>query len=445
MPKARFLVAALGVLPIACSSSGSSPSPASSCPAGLAAQMSSDTSGKTLAKIYQAHTPTPDEEKAVAALWIFMTVGADRGTLSDVFVASDLPQRVAKMSANYPGLVETCSSGSTGSTSAAITSCADFSCDANCYPDSPFLKDLKHEAINKIGEELSKYILGKCPIDRWYGIEAAMRQRAADMTVDVAVEGKDVTDTILGAFDIGDARKVEDLVGTAFTTTEGIGNAAVILGAGATVVELTELAGLAGTIWTVQGLASEFADDYSLVKSCWAFKADACGVNAPHLASGQCASNLANLATLVRVPNAPADQPCLYPCRGGNGGAGGATNAGGATGGGGTAATAGAAGASGGGSGVGGITGGGTTGMGGSTGTAGVLGAGGSPFDAGPPDAGDNSCCACNFDVYCTAFGQGGCWYCTNSTADSNGICQAPGLAAPGKCVCDPGLYQVCQ
>ena len=33
----------------------------------------------------------------------------------------------------------------------------------------------------------------------------------------------------------------------------------------------------------------------------------------------------------------------------------------------------------------------------------------------------------CNFDVYCTAFGQGGCWRC-----DCN------------RCSTDPGLYQAC-
>jgi len=406
--------------------------------------MSSDASGRALANIYQEHTPTADEEKAVAALWIFMAVGAHRGTLSDVFVASDLPQRVEKMAANYPGLLKTCPSGTTASTSAAITSCSDFSCNANCYPDSPFLKDLKKEVIKKIGEKLSTYILGKAPMDEWYGIEAAMRQQAADMTVNFSVAGADISEAIVSGFDLGDAHKVQDIVGAAFTTAEAAGNAAVLLGAGATAVELTQLAAVAGTLWTVQGLASEFTDDYNLVKACWAFKADACGANAPHLGTGQCASNFENLATLVRVPNAPVDQPCLYPCSGagGDGGAGGATGAGGASGGG-SAGTAGAAGSNGdGGSGAAG----GITGIGGSSGTAGSPGAGGSPFDAGPPDAGsDNSCCACNFDVYCTAFGQGGCWYCTNSTLDTGGICRAPGLAAPGKCTCDPTLYQVCQ
>ncbi|HEX2877997.1 MAG TPA: hypothetical protein VHO25_00535, partial [Polyangiaceae bacterium] len=58
----------------------------------------------------------------------------------------------------------------------------------------------------------------------------------------------------------------------------------------------------------------------------------------------------------------------------------------------------------------------------------------------------DNPCCDCVFDVYCTEFGQGGCWYCTESQIDADGNCMsAQGLAAPGPCMCDPELYQVCQ
>jgi hypothetical protein len=48
--------------------------------------------------------------------------------------------------------------------------------------------------------------------------------------------------------------------------------------------------------------------------------------------------------------------------------------------------------------------------------------------------------------VYCTAFGQGGCWFC-EQTAMVGGNCQGPvgSLIAPGACECDPFLYQVCQ
>ena len=65
-----------------------------------------------------------------------------------------------------------------------------------------------------------------------------------------------------------------------------------------------------------------------------------------------------------------------------------------------------------------------------------------------PPDAAiDNRCCACNFDVYCTIFGAGGCWYCSNSTYDADQNCTAPMgyLTSPGVCMCDPSIYQVCQ
>jgi hypothetical protein len=77
-------------------------------------------------------------------------------------------------------------------------------------------------------------------------------------------------------------------------------------------------------------------------------------------------------------------------------------------------------------------------------------GGGGSPGTAGGgvSDAGvDNRCCACNFDVYCTVFGAGGCWYCSNSTYDAQNVCIAPQnyLSSPGPCACDPTIYQVCQ
>jgi hypothetical protein len=58
----------------------------------------------------------------------------------------------------------------------------------------------------------------------------------------------------------------------------------------------------------------------------------------------------------------------------------------------------------------------------------------------------DATCCKCYFDVYCTVYGPGGCWYCSNSTYVGD-VCQAPYgyLTSPGSCECDPGLYEVCQ
>ena len=94
---------------------------------------------------------------------------------------------------------------------------------------------------------------------------------------------------------------------------------------------------------------------------------------------------------------------------------------------------------------------GGWVGFGGGTPDAGMDG--GIPdagTDGGTPDAGTDggslACCACSFDVSCTAFGAGGCWRCQNSTI-SGGVCQASStaLTSYGACVCDPTLYQVCQ
>jgi hypothetical protein len=58
----------------------------------------------------------------------------------------------------------------------------------------------------------------------------------------------------------------------------------------------------------------------------------------------------------------------------------------------------------------------------------------------------DNTCCSCIFDVYCTVYGPGGCWYCHNSIYVDD-VCVAPEgyLNAPGACTCDPELYVVCE
>ena len=67
--------------------------------------------------------------------------------------------------------------------------------------------------------------------------------------------------------------------------------------------------------------------------------------------------------------------------------------------------------------------------------------------DGGGHDAPrDDACCACIFDVNCTAFGAGGCWQCHNAVI-AGGVCQAPSdhLTNAGACDCDPGLYQVCE
>jgi hypothetical protein len=56
-------------------------------------------------------------------------------------------------------------------------------------------------------------------------------------------------------------------------------------------------------------------------------------------------------------------------------------------------------------------------------------------------------CCDCYFDVFCTAYGPGGCWYCGNVPKNGDS-CPAPqqpgGIVSPGACACDPELYQVC-
>jgi hypothetical protein len=77
----------------------------------------------------------------------------------------------------------------------------------------------------------------------------------------------------------------------------------------------------------------------------------------------------------------------------------------------------------------------------------GAVDRGGATGDGGGRDAPvDVACCACIFDVTCTAFGAGGCWRCHNAVI-VGGACQAPSdyLTTAGACVCDPGLYQVCE
>lgn len=60
-------------------------------------------------------------------------------------------------------------------------------------------------------------------------------------------------------------------------------------------------------------------------------------------------------------------------------------------------------------------------------------------------------CCGCYFDVYCTTYGLGGCWYCHESSW-SGDVCPMPSgypsgstLITDGACACDPASYQVCQ
>lgn len=66
----------------------------------------------------------------------------------------------------------------------------------------------------------------------------------------------------------------------------------------------------------------------------------------------------------------------------------------------------------------------------------------GSPVVTRPCSA--NACCACTFDVFCTVFGQGGCWRCSQGTI-VNQSCTANGaLVSPGACTCDASLYQTC-
>jgi hypothetical protein len=66
--------------------------------------------------------------------------------------------------------------------------------------------------------------------------------------------------------------------------------------------------------------------------------------------------------------------------------------------------------------------------------------------DPTPDPTPSDACCACTFDVYCTVYGPGGCWRCQDETM-VGGVCPAPYgyLTSEGACVCDAGLYQVCQ
>jgi hypothetical protein len=131
--------------------------------------------------------------------------------------------------------------------------------------------------------------------------------------------------------------------------------------------------------------------------------------------------------------------PVANPGAGGVNGGGGTTN--GTSGNGGTLGNGGAPGS-------GGMSGTGGDGAGGASGTGGD-GAGGTSGGGEPnPDGGvEDVCCSCNFDVYCTEFGAGGCWYCHESTLDAQNVCIAPEgyLNAPGPCTCDPELFEVCQ
>jgi len=67
------------------------------------------------------------------------------------------------------------------------------------------------------------------------------------------------------------------------------------------------------------------------------------------------------------------------------------------------------------------------------------------PICTPPPT---NACNFCSFDVYCTVYGPGGCWRCSNSTYSASGVCLGStsiSLVSPGACVTDPSMYTICQ
>ena len=66
------------------------------------------------------------------------------------------------------------------------------------------------------------------------------------------------------------------------------------------------------------------------------------------------------------------------------------------------------------------------------------------PASYAPPPPPANACCACNFDVYCTAYGPGGCWKCVQSTYAPGFVCRASGLTFDGLCECNPTRYEIC-
>jgi hypothetical protein len=422
-----------------------------------------DGTGEVLARAVGEHEPTPDEIRRAAAYWAFMIVASETGQLDPAFIALDLQDPLPNVAMRYP----TFFSSQCASTAAAFqartrllqTGAPSFTCNTSCTQSYPERAQLFQEVVEQVAG------LGVNALAKFKAAEAVAA--VSDMLLTrpgnaASILEASVPDTV--------ATDLLKIVGELICGTGTVAGAAVVLGSTAPALPIIAATGaVVGAAMTAVQLHTRFVSLAEHYGSCVGWKNVHCNeysestdpcvsgfacrdgtcITSGTVCGGadDCADSSDEDPALCGTPESccAVTHGCSDCCcpggncceEGANPGAGGSDGMGGAANGGENA--------------------------GGAGGTSGMAGAGGDdPGDPGgganggnggspvgnPPDAGPmvDPCCDCVFDVYCTEFGQGGCWYCTESQIDADGNCMsAQGLAAPGACMCDPELYQVCQ
>jgi uncharacterized membrane protein YgcG len=427
----------------------------------VSVQALSDESGELLARAVRDHEPTADEIRRVAAYWAFVVVASQTGQLDPSFMALDLYDPLPHAATRYPSLfsgecTSTAHSPSTAQIRLLQTGTPSFTCNTSCTQSYPE----RAQVMQEIVEQVAGLGLGALPTFKAAEIVTAITDAVVSRPGNIAsVLAASVPDSTASDFvqvmgelicGAGSVAGAAVLLGATAPALPVIAATGAVVGAGMTAVQLhTRFVSLAEHYGACTGWKLVNCEEYSeSTDPCvrgFACQDGTC-VTSGTVCGGadDCADGSDEFPELCSTPEncCAVTHGCSECCCGGSNccddgadpGAAGSDGMGGEANGGND--SGGAGGASGSGGEAAGGPGGGSSG-----------GNAGSP-PVGDPDAGpmEDPCCDCVFDVYCTEFGQGGCWYCTESQIDADGNCMsAQGLAAPGACMCDPELYQVCQ
>jgi hypothetical protein len=422
-----------------------------------------DGSGEVLARAVRDHEPTAEEIRRAAAYWAFIVVASETGQMDPAFLALGLQDPFPNAATRYPTFFSSECASTAHSFTAHLrllqTGAPNFACNTSCTQSYPERAQVVQEIVEQVAG---------------FGVDALATFKAAKIvaaiTDAVVARPGNISSVLAAAVPDSTASDFLQVMGELICGAGSVAGAAVLLGATAPALPVIAATGavVGGAMTAVQlhnrfvSLAEHYGactgwklancDDYSeSTDACVAGFAcqDGTCITSGTVCGGadDCVDGSDEAAELCsRAESCCAvthgcndcccagDNCCDDGADPGTGGSGGSDGTGGA--------------------GNGGEKAGGAGGTGGSGGEdtgepgGGANGGNGGSAPVGNADAGPmvDPCCDCVFDVYCTEFGQGGCWYCTESQIDADGNCMsAQGLAAPGPCMCDPELYQVCQ
>lgn len=384
-------------------------------------------SGDVLATAQRDHPPTLEERKAAAVLWVMAAVAAQSdGQVADVFALSDVGARLGRLGEAYAklstceGAEQALTKGGNHAAMAALSSCSDFACESSCWPDASVFGSAAGPAwtlLKKIGGKLAPPPTGEKPPLDWNALYMRMHKTVVELAFnakdDTRTIAKRVGDALVNGLSEDDAKAIEKIVSTVVSTSKDIAAARAKTGASAALIAEV-CSGLEAGLLAKQ-LADGLEPARQLVADCWLFKSRYCGADPPCSNPDPCAKLIGNacLFDSFRAPDGASDFPggcvdrlpggdCQQPSMDG-----------------------------------------GPVDAGSDASLEPIVDSGSNGGDGGPGV--DDRCCACTFDVYCTVYGPGGCWYCDEGTYVGE-TCNAVGtLAAPGPCSCDPSLYYVCQ